>query len=102
MRKSCRRYWSARRPGPSAREVGRGHWGQAAEDVETKQKAIAYEAGCVKLSPRTVNVYHKTLQQIFGTLADDASLMENPFLDPSRWRALREGALAVLRAVARA
>ena len=57
--------------------------GKFAKTIEYKPKyrhhAISYEAGCVKLSPRTVNVYHKTLQQIFGTLADDASLMENPF-----------------------
>lgn len=58
--------------------------GKYAKTIEYRPKyrhhAISYEAGCTKLSPRTVNVYHKTLQQIFGTLADDASLMENPFL----------------------
>jgi integrase len=44
-----------------------------------RRKAITYEGSYTELSPRTVNVYHKTLQQIFGALADDASLIENPF-----------------------
>lgn len=44
-----------------------------------RRKAITYQGGYTQLSPRTVNVYHKTLQQVFGTLADDASLIENPF-----------------------
>jgi integrase len=57
--------------------------GKFAKTVEFKpkyrRKAITYEGSYTELSPRTVNVYHKTLQQIFGALADDASLIENPF-----------------------
>ena len=57
--------------------------GKFAKTIEYRPKyrrhAISYEAGCAKLSPRTVNVYHKSLQQVFATLSDDASLMRNPF-----------------------
>jgi integrase len=43
------------------------------------RQAIAYENPHSALSPRTCNVYHKTLQQVFDVLSEDASLIQNPF-----------------------
>ncbi len=40
---------------------------------------MAYVNRHSNLSPRTCNVYHRTLQEIFDTLFDDASLVTNPF-----------------------
>lgn len=83
------RYPSARRLSDVTLEMAQSYICQLRENgkfdkevgykLKYRRSAVTYEAGCVKLSPRTVNVYHKTLQQIFDTLADDASLIDNPF-----------------------
>ncbi|MGE4300869.1 MAG: tyrosine-type recombinase/integrase [Victivallaceae bacterium] len=38
-----------------------------------------YKNKCEKLSPSTVNRFHKTLREVFSLLASDAGLLENPF-----------------------
>ena len=46
-----------------------------------RRKAVSYALKGRKLSPRTCNVCHKTIQQVFQTLSHDAGLPENPFAD---------------------
>lgn len=43
------------------------------------RKAAKYRGGAVKMSPTTVNRYHKTCREVFGLLMKDAGLPENPF-----------------------
>lgn len=45
------------------------------------KKAAKYRGGAVKMSPTTVNRYHKTCREVFGLLAKEAGLQENPFAD---------------------
>ncbi len=45
------------------------------------RRKAKYRSAAVKMSPTTVNRFHKTLKEVFALLMKDAGLSENPFAD---------------------